>query len=171
MTKPRLWVPSVIAIIALLAYGGHYNAQKHKTVVYSTNYTNTVNQPSPPPPANEILLSDTNQARAENSLPTLKETTALDSSAKAKCDDMITNHYFAHNTPDGRKPWVFFDHSYSKMGENLSEGYQPDKAVDAWLHSPSHRANILDPVFNEVGFAVCSSNEMGTLIVQHFAHE
>lgn len=40
---------------------------------------------------------------------------------------------------------------YSNIGENIALAMTPAQVVDMWMHSPPHRANILNPEFTEVG--------------------
>lgn len=118
------------------------------------------------------LTADTNKERVAAGLGALALSSALDSSASAKCIDMQQKNYWSHNSPDGKTPWTFintFTPIYYKAGENLAYGYKTNEAVTAgWMNSPSHRANILDPVFKNVGFGICDFR--GTkLVVQHFS--
>ena len=124
------------------------------------------------------LLSATNQERANNGLGPLSLNSTLNSSAQSKANDMVNRDYWAHNTPDGQEPWVFFDaagYQYQKAGENLAYGFASSSAtVTGWMNSPSHRANMLDSGYTEVGFGftnganyVTTGNE--TVVVAHYA--
>ena len=124
------------------------------------------------------LLSATNQERANNGLGPLSINSQLNSSAQSKANDMVARDYWAHNTPDGQEPWVFFDavgYQYQKAGENLAYGFGTSSAtVTGWMNSPSHRANMLDSGYTEVGFGfangpnfVNTGNE--TIVVAHYA--
>lgn len=104
------------------------------------------------------LLTDTNQARAEASLPGLKINEQLSDAAFKKASDMFTNNYWAHVSPSGVTPWQWLGqvgYNYDTAGENLAKNYPNAQAtVDAWMNSESHRANILNTRYQEVGFAV-----------------
>ena len=104
------------------------------------------------------LLNATNDARQENNLEPIEFNEILDKAAQEKAEDMAKRDYWSHNTPDGQEPWVFVDnagYSYLKAAENLAYGFETSKtAVIGWMNSPSHRANILDPDLQEVGFGV-----------------
>ena len=41
-------------------------------------------------------------------------------------------------------------------------------AVDAWMNSPGHRANILNSSYNYTGIGVVSSQKYGKVFVQMF---
>lgn len=123
------------------------------------------------------LLKYTNENRIKASLSALKMNTKLNSSAKAKCDDMVAKNYWSHIAPNGVGPLDFIDgagYSYSRASENLSFGYEDSNAVVAgWMNSPGHKANILYPTWKEVGFGICESQDFatygpGSLVVQHF---
>lgn len=75
-----------------------------------------------------------------------------------------TNYvYVSHTRPDGR-PWttVFENASIKRraQGENLLQGYgvTPKSAVQRWMNSAGHRANILRPNFTHMGVGVVLSN-------------
>ena len=62
--------------------------------------------------------------------------------------------YFAHQRPDGREvKSVLNGASYSWFGENLAVSSVVDaqKIVRAWMGSPTHRANILNRHFTQMG--------------------
>ena len=47
------------------------------------------------------------------------------------------------------------DYSWSTIGENVAYGYIKSKNVfEAWMESPGHRANILNPNFKEIGIGI-----------------
>ena len=127
---------------------------------------------------NEHLLKYTNINRLENNLPALKLNEQLSQSAKMKCNDMVTRDYWSHNTPDGQEPWGFLDtqgYRYVAAGENLAYGFIDESdTIQSWMNSEGHRANILNPIYSEVGFGACSSTNyinkgQQFIIVQHLA--
>jgi uncharacterized protein YkwD len=107
------------------------------------------------------LLSGTNSQRASNGKAALTLNTQLNSAAQAKANDMVTRDYWSHNTPDGNPPWVFIDaqgYNYQKAGENLAYGFNTSSdTIVGWMNSPSHKANLLDSTFTEVGFGFANS--------------
>ena len=107
------------------------------------------------------LLSATNTQRANNGAGGLSLNGQLNAAAQAKANDMVARDYWSHNTPDGQEPWVFIDaqgYGYTKAGENLAYGFSSSGAtVTGWMNSPSHRANMLDTAFSEVGFGFANS--------------
>lgn len=111
------------------------------------------------------LLSETNDARKTEKLPPLQLNAKLNLAAKNKAQDMIKRAYWSHDAPDGTTPWHFIDqtgYAYSFAGENLARGFSSANGImQAWLKSPSHRANIMDTNYTEVGFAVVSGKMSG----------
>ncbi len=107
------------------------------------------------------LLAVTNNRRNANGASTLTINSKLNQAAQAKANDMVKRDYWSHNTPDGEEPWIFFDaagYLYQKAGENLAYGFSSsDATVTGWMNSPSHRDNLLDVSFTEVGFGFANS--------------
>lgn len=102
------------------------------------------------------MLAETNLDRQINGEPPLKLSSELSRAAMTKASDMAKRNYWSHNTPEGTPPWSFVsatDYQYQKIGENLATGfYNEEEAVRGWMASPSHRENMLDPAYSEVGF-------------------
>jgi hypothetical protein len=112
--------------------------------------------------ASEIKVADVikllNQARVASGLDVLKENAILDQAAEAKAQDMVKNDYFAHTSPSGIDPWFWFKklgYNYKYAGENLAVNYNSgEEQQKAWMNSKTHRANILNANYREVGVAV-----------------
>lgn len=168
MTKKQkiiLWL-AVLFSLGLSMYVGmvvQYNFidAPTKTVAPSTAYTG---------PDDYSLWVRVNKERVKAGLQPLALDANLETSATEKCADMVKNNYFDHFSPSG-VAWRSFIEKYEVTpyrGENLSEGYDTsDKVVDAWMNSAGHKANILNPHYQDVGYGVCtSSNEV--YVVQHF---
>lgn len=123
----------------------------------------------------EQLLDATNARRKEAGLDPLTLNSALSQAAAAKAADMFANNYWAHNSPLGKTPWDFVisaGYRYTLAGENLAKNFQTSSGVvDAWMNSPTHKANIVKAGYRDVGFAVVNgilSGEETTLVVQMF---
>jgi uncharacterized protein YkwD len=102
------------------------------------------------------IILETNKQRAKYNLPPLKVNTKLSASATIKADDMIKNDYFEHISPSGVGPGGLANkvgYEYVLIGENLAMGYFKGDAgvLEAWMNSPGHRANILNPKYTEMG--------------------
>lgn len=121
------------------------------------------------------LVSMTNSARAENGLGALSTNSRLEAAAYAKANDMLEKDYFAHNSPDGKTPWDFIrgaGYNYTYAGENLAIGYaNASELFNAWMNSSTHRDNILNSNFREIGISVVSGDFQGVetiVVVQEF---
>lgn len=115
-----------------------------------------------------------NQTRTSLGLAPLKPSTTLDKAAELKAEDMVKNQYFAHTSPQGATPWVWFKnagYNYKYAGENLAIGFFDSIEVyNAWLNSPSHKQNLLNPNYKEIGTAVLPGfgNNNTIVVVQLF---
>lgn len=121
------------------------------------------------------LLKETNEIRKKQGFSELRMNNDLARAALNKAKDMFTKNYWAHNAPDGNTPWFFIKQSgyeYVYAGENLARGFSnSQEIVNAWMASPSHRANMLSSNYEEIGFAVVDGNLIGedtTLVVEMF---
>jgi uncharacterized protein YkwD len=121
------------------------------------------------------IINLTNQSRQEASVATLKENPLLTLAAQRKAKDMLARDYFAHTTPDGKRFWTWIDgasYNYTLAGENLAIDFTtPEAAHDALMASPTHRENIMNKRYKEVGVAVVTGNMDGqetTVLVEMF---
>ncbi|MGI5841503.1 MAG: CAP domain-containing protein [Patescibacteria group bacterium] len=121
------------------------------------------------------VYEQTNLERIKSGLPSLKYNPELSRSAAAKAQDMFTTGYWSHNSPSGKTPWDFFkmvNYDYSVAGENLAKDfYDTENMMRAWMKSPTHRDNILNGKYQEIGIGVVDGILNGvktTLVVQHF---
>jgi hypothetical protein len=100
----------------------------------------------------------TNKSRTEKGEKTLQENVKLSKAAEDKAADMVEKSYFSHNSPAGLTPWHWIDkeqYDYDYAGENLAMDFlSSEKMQQAWLDSPTHRANILNEKYREIGVAV-----------------
>lgn len=123
----------------------------------------------------DVLVNETNESRSTNNLNTLKTNLVLNTAAQLKANDMASKEYFSHTSPAGLTPWHWFDlagYKFSYAGENLAVNFVDSQdVVDAWMGSPTHRANILSDYFTEIGIGVANGKYNGqeaTFIVQMF---
>lgn len=121
------------------------------------------------------LYDLTNQKRIENGCQVLNNNPALAAAACQKAADMFAKNYWAHYGPNGESPWSFIKNSgylYEFAGENLCKNFDNSEGcINAWMASPSHKANILRCVYQDVGFCVMNGSLEGedtTLVVQIF---
>lgn len=121
------------------------------------------------------LIELTNQERYKIGLPPLSENSALNQAAQMKAQNMLSENYWAHFAPSGKSPWDFIlgaGYKFSYAGENLAKNfYESDAVVTAWMTSPTHKENIINSRYQEIGIAVVNgvlNGEETTLIVQMF---
>ncbi|PIU24559.1 hypothetical protein COT12_00405 [Candidatus Berkelbacteria bacterium CG08_land_8_20_14_0_20_39_8] len=105
----------------------------------------------------ENIVKLVNEQRQENGLNPVRVNADLQSAAVVKSQDMIFRNYFDHYA-FGETPWMFIlrtGYNYSIAGENLAKGFSSSEGVvSAWMNSPSHRANILNPDYQDIGVGV-----------------
>jgi hypothetical protein len=121
------------------------------------------------------VIELTNKERELSGLSDLKFNQQLTDAATAKATDMFAHNYWAHVSPTGVEPWFFITNSnyqYQHAGENLARDFSnPSDVVAAWMASPTHKANILDKRYQDIGIAVMDGYINGvetTLVVQMF---
>jgi uncharacterized protein YkwD len=122
-----------------------------------------------------VLADLANTDRGLNHAGALRVSPQLTAIAQAKANDMAANGYFAHNSPSGKTPWYWFrqeGYSFTYAGENLAIDFSDSAEVEAaWMKSPTHRANLLNGKFTEVGIATAVGTYQGhttTFVVEEF---
>lgn len=123
-----------------------------------------------------ILVDLANVDRSTHGLANLTVNPKLVAVAQAKANDMAAKGYFSHVSPDGVEPWHWFrqeGYAYTFAGENLAVDFSDSGDVErAWMNSPTHRDNILNAKFTEIGIATAQGIYQGratTFVVQVFA--
>jgi hypothetical protein len=104
------------------------------------------------------IIELVNQSRSKDELPPLFLNEKLGEAALAKASDMIEHDYFSHTSPQGISPWFWIskqNYDYETAGENLAMNFiDVENQHDAWMKSPTHEKNILNPKYQEIGVAV-----------------
>lgn len=112
-----------------------------------------------------------NQQRTNNGLQDLKVDEELQRVARIKAEDMVANNYFSHTSPTYGSPFDMlknFKISYKTAGENIAANSSNSGAVNSWMNSSGHKANILNSNFNYTGIGVVNSSKYGKIFVQMF---
>jgi uncharacterized protein YkwD len=90
----------------------------------------------------------------------------LDQAAQTHTASMASDDYFEHFGPSGQTPvarmraagYISSSHVGYEVGENIAWGTfglaTPRAIVSAWMHSPGHRANILDRHYRDTGIGI-----------------
>lgn len=125
----------------------------------------------------ENIITLTNQERLGYGLNTLSTNAQLSAAALAKANDMFEKQYWDHFGPNGESPWQFIraaGYNYVYAGENLAKGFKTAEGVhEAWMASPTHKANIVSGNYKDIGVAVVEGELLGkqtTLVVQMFGN-
>ncbi len=121
------------------------------------------------------IIQLTNAERAKQGLAPLQENTALDQAAQGKAQNMFSENYWAHFAPSGKSPWDFIlgaGYRFTYAGENLAKNFSnSNDVVTAWMASPSHKENIMNAHYKDIGIAVedgVINGQKTTLVVQEF---
>lgn len=96
-----------------------------------------------------------NEIRVQNGLKPLTANWELSRVARYKSQDMRDHGYFSHTSPTYGTPFQMikaFGLSFRTAGENIAKGYAtPQAVVNGWMNSSSHRANILNASYTQIG--------------------
>ncbi len=169
--RPKILHPDSLLVLAIVIVGFFSLAQtvkffpslQNSILGYATNISI------------EDIVAQTNQQREKQGLSPLTLNTQLSAAALAKAQDMFDNQYWAHTSPTGKQPWDFIkaaNYRYRVAGENLARDfYQTGDMIQAWMNSPTHKENILNGQYQQIGIAVVNGKLEGfetTLVVQMF---
>jgi Uncharacterized protein with SCP/PR1 domains len=103
------------------------------------------------------VLDLVNRERANAGAPPLRVNARLTEMALTKAQEMDSRNYFSHNSPSYGSPFEMmklFGISFRSAGENIAQGQSgPSEVMEQWMSNPSHRANILNSRFTEIGIA------------------
>ncbi|MBR3497614.1 MAG: hypothetical protein IKO05_01315 [Selenomonadaceae bacterium] len=96
------------------------------------------------------VLRITNQEREVQGLEALTLSQGLSDGAAIRSVEIIDK--YAHERPDGTSCFTAVKKDYNGMGENIySSPTFPEAAMEGWMNSPGHRANILRSYFTKIG--------------------
>jgi len=113
--------------------------------------------------AQSATLCLVNRERRARGLGGLTRSKALEEASRQYARTMVRQRFFAHVSPGGgtlnqrvRQQSSYLDRARRYfVGENLAWGAgsraTPRQTVAAWMGSPGHRANILNPRFRHLG--------------------
>lgn len=110
--------------------------------------------------AAEQLLALANQSRAQQGAPPLKWDGALAEAARQHCLRMAAEGPISHRyggEPDLSDRAGQAGAHFSLIEENVALAPTAAEIHDGWMHSPGHRANLLNPQVDRVGIAVVAA--------------
>lgn len=170
MNIEKVFIAILFSVLPLGLLFAAENQATQQTFSHSVNseHTSTITKTG--------IINWTNIQRKAHGLSELKENQVLDQEAQAKVRDMFKQQYFAHINPQGEGPKELaqsFGYAYMGIAENLMQGNFVDNQslVNSWMASSGHRANILNPKYQEIGVAVAQGFYHGRitwLAVQEF---
>src|SRR6185312_3327072 len=107
--------------------------------------------------AEKYLFSAANAERAQHGLRPLRWDETLHRAAQRHAREMAARESISHQYP-GELDLAERGHAagakFTVISENVAEAWSAPEIHDAWMHSPDHRANLLDPRVNSVGISV-----------------
>ncbi len=121
-------------------------------------------------------FEQTNQIRIKNGLPALTWDADICRMARAHSENMSREGYFSHTTPDGKRlrdrARVVGVVQFRVVAENIAynQGYEDPGAfaVERWMLSPKHRANILSPEFQAMAIGSYVAADGSVFLTQTF---
>ena len=154
-------------------------SSKYVKLIYPNGNTDSPNTTTPSTTENNSgLTADElevfnliNAKRTSAGLSALKIDNEVQNVARIKAQDMVDSNYFSHTSPTYGSPFDMmknFGIKYKAAGENIAGNSSNSGAVNAWMNSEGHRANILSNNFNYTGIAVVKSPKYGKIFVQMF---
>jgi Cysteine-rich secretory protein family len=118
------------------------------------------------------LVGLINQARAQQGLPPLTEDDRLTAAARKHTELMVQHAALSHQFPGEPDPQTRMTNEgvpSDAEGENVDLNQSISGAHDALMHSPPHRASIMNPDYNAVGVGVIRSGD-NVWVTEDFAH-
>ncbi len=154
-------------------------SSKYVKLIYPNGNTDSPNTTTPSTTENNSgLTADElevfnliNAKRTSAGLSALRIDNEVQNVARIKAQDMVDSNYFSHTSPTYGSPFDMmknFGIKYKAAGENIAGNSSNSGAVNAWMNSEGHRANILSNNFNYTGIAVVKSPKYGKIFVQMF---
>jgi uncharacterized protein YkwD len=121
-------------------------------------------------------FEQTNLIRAQNNLPALKWDADVCRMARDHAESMSRQGFFSHTTPDGKRlrdrARLVGILTFSVVAENIAynQGYEDPGAfaVERWMLSPKHRANILSSEFRAMAIGSYVAPDGSVFLTQTF---
>jgi uncharacterized protein YkwD len=114
------------------------------------------------------VLADLNAIRRAHGLAALRLNPSLSAAAREHSVEMVTRGYFSHNSANGStfdrriaRYYPVAGTHYWSVGENLlwsSPDVDATGALNMWMNSPEHRANILTARWRQIGISAVHVN-------------
>jgi uncharacterized protein YkwD len=124
------------------------------------------------PEAERRLMEMVNRERRVRGLAPLILDTSLQLIARQHAQEMALWGYLGHRAVGGqtiRARFAFYLRPGTRVGENVAVVRTVDEGHRAFVASPAHLENMLDPAFRRVGIGVSTAGGMGIMITEDFA--
>ena len=122
-----------------------------------------------------VAIADlTNVERNRAGLAALTVSARLNTAARLQADQLASSQILEHDVPNGPYPsppdrLAAAGYQWQAYGENLASGYRTAaEAMNGWMNSPGHRANIVNGNFTEIGTAYATDPTGRPYYVQVF---
>jgi hypothetical protein len=111
--------------------------------------------------AEQYLFQAANAEREQRGLPALHWDKALNRAAYGHAQQMAARQSISHQyagEPELAERGKSAGARFSVIAENVAEASTAVRIHDAWMNSPGHRANLLDPQVDSIGISVLQRN-------------
>ncbi len=188
--KLTFWLmPAVVTMTFLVLFDGVFadecraqssndpnrppSAQNSSRAIPQRAATSAAQKPSPggPSGAEKILFDQLNESRVLAGLSALRWDANLATAARKHCALMVQHEALSHQFPGEAGLQQRLNEAgeeFSVAAENVAMAQTAEEIHYEWMHSPPHRANILDPQLTAVGIATMPGSK-GVFAVQDFA--
>ena len=123
--------------------------------------TTTAPTTTPSAPVDNSFAGMLNNVRANNGAGPVAYDSRLGTAAQNHANDMLANNYFSHTGLNGSTPGdriTAAGYNWRTYGENIARGQQSESDVlQAWVNSPGHQANNVNPNFEDFALAKAGS--------------
>src|SRR5271156_109047 len=149
------------------------SAQNFPRAIPQRAATSAAQKPSPEGPSGpeKLLFDQLNESRVLAGLQALRWDAELAAAARKHCALMVQHEGLSHQFPGEPVLQLRLQQEgvgFSVAAENVAVAPTAEEIHYEWMHSPPHRANILDPELTAVGIATIPGNK-GVYAVQDFA--
>jgi uncharacterized protein YkwD len=163
-------------IYYLRVYQGVSGSNTNYNLTLSATPASTLSQPASTVSNSSFIqriVDLTNTHRQQAGLQPLRLNLKLTNSAQTHSEDMALRDFFNHTGLNGssvRDRTLQQGYESSYVGENIAAGYStPETVVQAWMDSEGHRANILNPKYQEIGIGYYYlANDTGNVNYKHY---
>jgi uncharacterized protein YkwD len=179
MSRLVLLSALLLVIFCQSAFAQEAKPQPVARLITSITPVTRMSMPSAPVEPNDIerrAFDQTNVVRVQNGLPPFTWDSDVCRMARTHSESMSRQGFFAHVTPEGlklrdraRAAGIF---QYVVLGENIAynQGYDDPGAfaVERWMLSSKHRANILSPEFRAMAIGSFVAPDGSVYLTQTF---